>query len=88
MAVFSKVVVANRGAVAARVLRALDALGVHSLAVYSGADRGAPWLEMASETAYIGGSPARESYLNPSFLGLPQAAEWRAELIQLARALD
>lgn len=31
---------------------------------------------------------ARESYLNPSFLGLPQAAEWRAELIQLARALD
>jgi len=31
---------------------------------------------------------ARETYLNPSFLGLPQAAEWRAELIQLARALD
>lgn len=31
---------------------------------------------------------ARESYLNPSFLGLPQAAAWRAELIQLARALD
>ena len=64
MAVFSRVVVANRGAVAARVLRALDALGVHSLAVYSDADRGAPWLEMASETAHIGGSPARESYLN------------------------
>lgn len=31
---------------------------------------------------------ARVSYLNPSFLGLPQAAEWRAELIQLARTLD
>ena len=31
---------------------------------------------------------ARESYLNPSFLGLPQAAAWRTELIQLARALD
>ena len=31
---------------------------------------------------------ARESFLNPSFLALPQAAEWRAELIQLARALD
>ncbi len=31
---------------------------------------------------------ARESYLNPSFLGLPRAAEWRAELIQLACALD
>ena len=31
---------------------------------------------------------ARETYLNPSFLALPVAAEWRAELIQLARALD
>ncbi|MNJ80093.1 hypothetical protein D3C77_783460 [compost metagenome] len=31
---------------------------------------------------------AREGFLNPSFLALPAAAEWRAELIQLARALD
>ena len=64
MAAFAKVVVANRGAVAARVLRALNALGVRSLALYSDADRGAPWLELAGETAHIGGSPARESYLN------------------------
>jgi acetyl-CoA carboxylase biotin carboxylase subunit len=64
MAAFGKVVVANRGAVASRVLRALNALGVRSLALYSDADRGAPWLELAGETAHIGGSPARESYLN------------------------
>jgi acetyl-CoA carboxylase biotin carboxylase subunit len=64
MGVFAKVLVANRGAVASRVLRALDALGVPSVAVYSDADRGAPWLEQASETAHIGASPARESYLN------------------------
>jgi acetyl-CoA carboxylase biotin carboxylase subunit len=64
MPLFNKVVVANRGAVASRVLRALNALGIPSLAVYSDADRGAPWLELASETAHIGASPARESYLN------------------------
>ena len=64
MASFDKVVVANRGAVAARVLRALDELGIPSLALYSDADRHAPYLEMASETAHVGAAPARESYLN------------------------
>jgi acetyl-CoA carboxylase biotin carboxylase subunit len=64
MPIFGKVLVANRGAVAARVLRALNALGVPSLAVYSDADRDAPYLAMAGETAHIGASPARESYLN------------------------
>ena len=64
MAAFAKVLVANRGAVAARVLRALNALRIPSLAVYSEADRGAPYLAMATETAAIGPAPARESYLN------------------------
>ena len=64
MPLFNKVVVANRGAVAARVLRALDALGIPSLALYSDADRHAPYLELASETAHVGAAPARESYLN------------------------
>ncbi|MDH5535649.1 MAG: biotin carboxylase [Betaproteobacteria bacterium] len=61
---FSKVLVANRGAVAARVLRALGTMGVHSVAVYSEADAGAPYLSAASETYAIGPAPARESYLN------------------------
>jgi len=61
---FSKVVVANRAAVAARVLRALNEMGIQSVAVYSEADEGAPYLEMASETYAIGPAPARESYLN------------------------
>ncbi len=65
---FSKVVVANRGAVAARVLRALNALGIRSVAVYSEADAGAPYLEMASEAHAIGPAPARESYLNQEAL--------------------
>ena len=63
MALFAKVLVANRGAVAARVLRALNTLGVPSVAVYSDADRDAPYLAMAGESVHIGAAPARESYL-------------------------
>ncbi|HVC10385.1 MAG TPA: biotin carboxylase N-terminal domain-containing protein, partial [Burkholderiales bacterium] len=63
-----KVVVANRGAVAARVLRALNSLGVRSVAVYSDADADAPYLALASETFHIGAAPARESYLNQDAL--------------------
>ena len=68
MAMFGKVLVANRGAVAARVLRALDALGVPSVAVYSDADADAPYLERAGQTVRIGPAPARESYLDPDAL--------------------
>jgi acetyl-CoA carboxylase, biotin carboxylase subunit len=65
---FNKVIVANRGAVAARVLRALQEMGISSVAVYSEADAGAPYLAMASETHAIGPAPARESYLNQDTL--------------------
>ncbi len=65
---FNKVVVVNRGAVAARVLRALYEMGIKSVAVYSEADYGAPYLEMASETHAIGASPAADSYLNQETL--------------------
>ena len=65
---FSKVLVANRGAVAARVLRALHELGVKTAAVYSEADYGAPYLELATETYAIGPAPAQESYLNQDVL--------------------
>lgn len=65
---FSKVLVANRGAVAARVLRALHEMGIKAAAVYSEADYGAPYLEMASETYAIGAAPARDSYLNQDIL--------------------
>ncbi len=61
---FNKVLVANRGAVAARVLRALNEMGIASVAVYSEADARAPYLELASETYAIGPAPARESYLD------------------------
>ena len=61
---FNKVLVANRGAVAVRVIRALEELGVHSVAVYSDADRDGPWLDMAGQAYRLGEAAAKESYLN------------------------
>ena len=65
---FHKVLVANRGAVAARVLRTLARMGIESVAVYSEADAGAPYLADAGQTYCIGAAPARESYLNQQAL--------------------
>ncbi len=68
MPAFSKVLVANRGAVASRVLRTLNDMRIPSIAVYSDADAGAPYLALAGETVHIGAAPARESYLNQDAL--------------------
>lgn len=61
---FQKVLIANRGAVAARILRSLRAMGVKSAVVYSEADAESPYLEEADETFEIGPGSPRESYLN------------------------
>jgi len=62
-AMFSRILIANRGEIALRIIRAARELGCETVCVYSEADRHGPWLEFADQTICIGPGPATESYL-------------------------
>ncbi len=64
MAVMDKIVIANRGEIALRILRACQAMGIKTVAVHSTIDRNLKHVAMADESVCIGPAPAAESYLN------------------------
>ena len=60
---FSKILIANRGEIAVRVIKTARRMGVKTVVVYSDADAGSMAVDMADEAVHIGGSPAAQSYL-------------------------
>src|SRR5687768_3548628 len=60
---FEKILIANRGEIACRVIKTARKMGIRTVAVYSDADRDARHVELADEAVHIGPPPSRESYL-------------------------
>src|SRR5215470_15773809 len=76
---FQRILVANRGEIALRVIRACRDLGVEVVAVFSEADRGAAYLELADDAICIGPATASDSYLNiPRLISAAEIANVQA----------
>ena len=65
---FKKILIANRGEIACRVIKTAKKMNIKTVAVYSDADRYAEHVRMADESVYLGKSPASESYLKTELI--------------------
>src|SRR4028119_631485 len=65
---FKKILIANRGEIACRVIRTAKKMGIATVAVYSDADARAPHVRMADEAVRLGPPPAGESYLRADLI--------------------
>lgn len=63
---FKKILIANRGEIALRIMRACKEMGIETVCVYSTADKDAPYLRLADRTICIGPGPAKQSYIDIS----------------------
>ncbi len=73
---FKRILIANRGEIALRIIRACREMGIESVCVYSTADADAPYLRFADRSLCIGPPPARESYLNiPRIISAAEIAD-------------
>ncbi len=79
MAPFKKILIANRGEIALRILRACHAMGIRTVAVHSTVDRNLKHVGMADESVCIGPAPANQSYLNvPAIIAAMEVADAEA----------
>ncbi len=79
MPMFQRILVANRGEIALRIIRACKELGVEAVAVYSQADSDAPYLELADRAICIGKASSSDSYLNiPRLIAAAEVADVQA----------
>src|SRR5471032_2143554 len=79
MPLLDKVVIANRGEIALRILRACHALGIRTVAVHSTVDRNLKHVAMADESVCIGSAPSSESYLNiPALIAAAEVTDAQA----------
>src|ERR1035437_9494877 len=76
---FQRILIANRGEIALRIIRACKELGVETVVAYSEADKNAAYLKLADNTICIGPAPAAESYLNiPRLISAAEVADVQA----------